>query len=88
MKATKNNKTYGIDKFPAEVLKNDIFIEDLTKLFNKCFISGVVPDVWRKGIIQPIPKSSTTDIRDPLNYRRNTQTSIVYKRYCNILNGD
>ena len=56
------------------------------KLFNKCFISGVVPDVWNKGIIQPIPKSSTTDIRDQLNYRGITITSIVYKMYCSILN--
>ena len=86
MKEIKNNKAYGEDGLPAEVLKNDILSGLLTKLFNKCFISDVVPEVWKKGIIQPIPKSSTTDIRDPLNYRGVTITYIVYKMYCSILN--
>ena len=54
MKATKNNKAYGEDGLPAEVLKNDILLSLLTK-FSKCFISGVVPDVWKNGIIQPMP---------------------------------
>ena len=85
MKAMKN-KAYGEDGVAAEVLKNDILLGLLMKLLNKCFISGVVPDVWKKGIIQPISKLSTTDIRDPLNYRGITITSIVYKMYCSILN--
>ena len=65
-----------VDELPAEVLKNDILTEVLTKLFNRCFISSVIPDIWKKGIIQPILKSSTTDIRDPLNYRGITFCSI------------
>ena len=86
VKATKNNKAYGEDGLPAEVLKNDCLLDILTKLFNKCFTTGVIPDIWKQGIIQPIPKSSTSGIRDPLNYRGITVTSIVYKIYCNILN--
>ena len=37
-------------------------------------------------IIQPIPKSSTSDIKDPLSYRGITLTPVVYKMYCYILN--
>ena len=85
VKAMKN-KAYVEDGFPAEVLKNDCLLDILTKLFNKCFTTGVIPDIWKQGIIQPIPVSSTSDIRDPLNYRGITVTSIVYKIYCNILN--
>ena len=58
----------------------------LLRLFNKCFTLGLIPDVWKKGVINPIPKSSTKDRRDPLNYRGITLTSSVYKLYCNILN--
>ena len=86
MKTMKNNKAYGEDGLPAEVLKNDILLGLLTKLFNKCFIFGVVSNVWKKNIIQLIPKSSTTYIRDTLNYRGITITSIVYQMHCSNLN--
>ena len=82
----KNNKAYGEDGLPADVLKSDILLEILTKLFNKCFTSRLIPDIAKKGITQPIPKSFTNDIRDSLNYLGLAITSIVYKMYCNIFN--
>ena len=82
----KCNKAAGIDGLPAEVLKCERLTDVLLKLFNKCFSTGLIPDIWKKGIINPIPKSSTADRRDPLNYRGITLTSSVYKLYCNILN--
>ena len=82
----KCNKAAGIDELPAEILKCERLTDVLLKLFNKCFSTGLIPDIWKKGIINPIPKSSTADRRDPLNYRGITLTSSVYKLYCNILN--
>ena len=38
------------------------------------------------GIINPIPKSSTMDPRDPLSYRGITLASAMYKIYCAVLN--
>ena len=82
----KNNKACGIDELPAKLLKNDKLTNVLTVLFNKYFDSGLVPDIWSRGIIHPIPKSSTTDKREPLNYRGITLAPVIYKIYCSVLN--
>ena len=42
--------------------------------------------MWNKCIISPIPKSSTTDPRDPLLYRGIALASSMYKLYCSVLN--
>ena len=86
MKAMKRNKAFGADGLPAEVLKGACLTELLVAMFNKCFSTGITPEAWKYGIIQPIPKSSTSNIRDPLGYRGITLTSVVYKMYCYILN--
>ena len=62
----------------------DILFDMLTNLFNKCFISWLIPDIWKKRIIQQIPKSN--DIRDSMNYPGLSITSKANKMYCNILN--
>ncbi|CAC5388251.1 unnamed protein product [Mytilus coruscus] len=65
----RNCKSAGIDLIQAELCKNISIISILQKLFNLCFSSGNVPNMWNKGIITPIPKCSTSDPRDPLSYR-------------------
>lgn len=45
-----------------------------------------MPSDWGKCIINPIPKSSTTDKRDPLSYRGISLAPAMYKLYCSILN--
>ena len=82
----KRNKASGLDGIPVDVLKNDSAISFLHILFNVCFEKGVIPSDGGKGIINPIPKSSTTDPRDPLSYRSITLTSVLYKIYCSVLN--
>ena len=54
-------------------------------MFNECFKNGKIPSDCGKGIINPIPKSSTTDPRDPLSYRGITLAPSTYKLYCSIL---
>ena len=77
-----------MDEIPGEVLKNAIYlvITFLHKFFNACFETGKVPETWSKGIINPIPKASTSDSRDPLSYRGITLAPVTYKVYCTILN--
>ena len=75
IKSLKCNKAVGIDDLPAEVLKCDNLLDALRALFNKCFATGITPTAWKQGIINPIPKSTTADRRDPLNYRGITLTS-------------
>ena len=86
IKSLKCNKAVGIDDLPAEILKCDSLLDTLLALLNKCFTTGIIPTAWKQGIINPIPKSTTTDRRDPLNYRGITLTSSVYKLYCIVLN--
>ena len=82
----KVGKASGVDGIPAEVLKNDSAILFLHVLFNICFDKGTIPSEWGKCIINPIPKSSTSDPRDPLSYRGISLASAMYKIYASILN--
>jgi hypothetical protein len=83
----KNGKATGWDDIPVEVLRNESAITYLHILFNKCFQLGVIPEMWSKSVINPIPKNSTAEIREPANYRGITLASSVYKLYAGILNG-
>jgi hypothetical protein len=76
----------GCDLLPCEALKSNEACALLLTLFNKCWISGIVPELWRRSIINPIPKSSSADRRIPMNYRGISLTSSVYKIYCSIIN--
>ena len=82
----KREKACGIDGIPSDVFRNDCSVSFLHVLFNTCFMTGVVPTEWGKGIINPIPKSNTSDPRDPLSYRGITLAPSTYKLYCSILN--
>ncbi len=76
----KRGKAQGADNIP------DTTVMFLHALFNVCFSSSTVPSIWGKCIINPIPKSSSSDPRDPLAYRGIALASVMYKMYCHILN--
>ena len=82
----KKGKAVGEDEIPMEVLQNKECIAYLVNLYNACFETASIPDVWSHGIIHPIIKDSKNDHRDPFNYRGITITSVTYKLYCSILN--
>ena len=86
LKRMKSNKATGIDEIPMEVLQCRNIRQTLCDLFNKCFSLGKIPNMWKMGIITPVPKSSTSDTRDPLSYRGIHITPAIYKLYCNVLN--
>jgi hypothetical protein len=86
LKCSKNRKSPGVDDIQVELYKNPSALNALTCIFNICYNSGKVPAMWSKGIITPIPKSSTSDPRDPLSYRGITLAPTSYKIYCGVLN--
>ena len=59
----KKDKACGIDEIPNEVLKSKKLCNFLLLLFNECYMKGVIPSIWKKRIINPIPKTSTSDRR-------------------------
>jgi len=82
---SKLGKATGEDNIPNEVLKNDVSVHLLHKLFNACFKTGFIPDRWRKCLLQPILKSGSDDKRDPKCYRGISLLSCIYKLYSSIL---
>ena len=84
--SSKNKKSVGLDNLPNEIFKNDASVRILATLFNKLFETGLVPSIWRKAILKPIPKGAKCDPRIPLEYRGISLVSTVYKIYSSLLN--
>ena len=80
----KSGKSVGFDKIPYEVLKCPIIVDSLHSLINLCLDSGLIPSVWRKAIITPIPNDTTKDPRIPLSYR-GMSLCAVSKLYSSVL---
>ena len=66
-------------------MKHPVVINLLCKLFNQCLKWGMIPSVWKKALIHPIPKTSKREI-DPLKFRGISLQSCVYKIFSNLLN--
>ena len=82
----KSRKAVGLDNIPNEVLKNDVSIQFLHKLFHKIFNTSIIPTQWKLAIIKPIPKRSSIDPKLPMQYRGISLLSTVYKLYTAVLN--
>ena len=82
----KTAKAVGPDMIPNEVLKHVGLRSLLLEFLNSCFLNNIIPSVWRRAIIAPIPKSSTKDPCVPLNYRGISLLSCIYKLYSSLLN--
>jgi hypothetical protein len=82
----KKGKSPGIDNLPVEVFQNATCTRFLLSFFNTCFNNGYVPKEWRRNIITPIPKGSSTKEEEPLSYRALHLMAACGKLYCYILN--
>ena len=82
----KIGKAVGPDMIPNEVLKHLGLRKLMLDFLNFCFLHNVIPSIWRKAIIAPIPKSAAKDPCVPLNYRGISLLSCIYKMYSSILN--
>ena len=83
---SKANKAPGIDGIVHDVLKNENSISLLTNLFNLCFESHKVPDVWLQSLTHPITKSRQNDPRILLNHRGISLLSVISKLHTSALN--
>ena len=81
----KNKKAGGPDQIPNEVLLTKKLNGFLTTFYSICFNYGLIPSIWQKAYIVPIPKSALKDPHVPLNYRGISLLSSVYKIYTSIL---
>lgn len=86
MQRAKNGKATGCDGIPVEVLRNGPTVRFLHSLFNEAFSTGTTPSIWRKCFLNPIPKNTTSDQREPSNYRGLALACSTYKLYCGVLN--
>ncbi len=82
----KEKKALGIDLIANEILKCETLHGVLLTFFQTCFKQSVVPSLFKKAIIKPIPKSSTKDPYLPLSYRGISLISCVSKLYSCLLN--
>ena len=82
-----NNKAMGIDCIRNEYLKSTlhILLPTCVKIFNVIFDTGIVPESWTLGMIQPIYKNKG-DVQDPSNYRPISLLSCFSKVFTSILN--
>ncbi len=84
--SSKNRKAVGLDNLPYEIFKTCSSISILRSLFDVMFQNRRVPSLWMKAIIKPLPKSSMSDPRLPLQYRGISLLSTVGKLYSSVLN--
>ena len=82
----KNRKSPGIDGLPNEVYKNEQSLKLIHGLFSFCYRNSLVPSIWQKSVVKPIPKSDMADPRSPLCYRGISLASTLSKLYTGILN--
>ena len=74
-------KAYGPDLLPPRVLKElaPILAPALTKIYNKSYSTGVVPDDWRSANVTSAFKKGKKTL--PVNYRPISLTCIACKLY-------
>ena len=86
LKRAKNKKACGSDGIPAEIFKySDGILQDaVLALFNYIFDSGIYPDAWSTGTINPIYKQKEKGL--PENYRKITLLPAISKIFETTLN--
>ena len=64
IKYLKPRKASGVDQVETFMLKfaNDEIVEVITNLFNTILLAGKIPNIWKKGIIVPIPKTKDNKV--------------------------
>ena len=85
VRSLKTKKAAGLDMVPNELLKCDAVKQLLHSLFVLCFAEGILPSLWQKVIIHPIPKLPGRQT-DPLQYRGLALQCCIFKVLSAIVN--
>ena len=82
-----NNKVVGTDCIRNEYLKSTLhlLLPSYVKIFNIIFDTGIFPESWTLGVIQPVYKNKG-DSKDPSNYRPISILSCFSKVFTSMLN--
>ena len=82
-----NNKAVGTDCIRNEYLKSTLhlLLPSYVKICNIIFDTGIFPESWTLGVIQPVYKNKG-DSKDPSNYRPISLLSCFSKVFTSILN--
>ena len=85
LRLAKNKKSVGVDLIPNELLKNNVVAKILHKFFCECWKLQVIPDIWRRMILHPIPKEKGY-VTNPLKYCGLSLQNCIYKIFSSIVN--
>jgi hypothetical protein len=82
---SKRGKAVGPDSLATEILKdNELLIPLITRLFNRAFSTGLIPERWRISLVKPLFKGKGSP-EDANNYRCISLSSHIYKLFTSIL---
>ena len=86
IKSLDNSSSSGISGIPAKLFKKSMhsLAPLILKLFNKCIISGIIPDEWKCAIVIPLYKNKGNK-QDMNNYRGISILPIIVKIFERIL---
>ncbi|VDI72584.1 Hypothetical predicted protein [Mytilus galloprovincialis] len=86
VRSLKMNKAVGVDEIPAELFKNVTVIPLLHKLFNKCFFTGIIPEIWAKANMMILYNAENVDKALVKNVLYDKLLSKLYDEWSNNLN--
>jgi hypothetical protein len=84
----KNNKASGHDQVINEYIKNcpkEVISSIVNSAFNIILVTGIIPEEWCKGLINPIYKGKGSQ-KSANNYRGITLLSCMGKLFTSVLN--
>lgn len=85
LRRMKRRKAVGPDRIAIEVLKDNAILTPLvTRIYNRIFDTGSIPEEWRLAHVKPIYKGKGA-AEEARNYRCIALTSHLYKAFTSIL---
>ena len=82
----KKDAAPGKDGVTIDMMSADVLFDVWCALFEVCWEHGMVPSVWRKSPVVPVPKKQSRDTYVTCNFRGISLTSTVSKVLYIILN--
>ena len=87
LRSLKAKAAPGRDGLTAEMVDREVLVDLWWKLANLCWRHGLVPSMWRKGTVVPVPKKKDKGICEVDNFRGIAVVLVVYKLMCSMVQG-